>query len=85
MSKKTEYKLIKNFPTYRAGTDGTIWNKKNGEWIEMILDINAEGYNTVDLIGKSGKKYTLRVDHLILETFCGPPPGDFRYSTDLCF
>lgn len=81
-----EYRLIKDFPAYRVGNDGTVWtcsvmfHDKKGrhgpiavpgnEWRQMKPWANRKGYLYITLPDR--KKHA--VHKLVLDAFVGPCP-----------
>lgn len=75
-----EYRLVKDFPNYRVGTDGSIWSRKwrgcrkpKDSWRKLKDRAMTWGHLHIALYPGGIEK---RVHHLVLETFVGPcPPG----------
>jgi hypothetical protein len=71
---------IAGFPGYAIGRDGRVWTCRrrgpgNGfscTW-KVLVGGNIEGYRQV-ILCRIGEKVTRRVQHLVLEAFCGPRP-----------
>lgn len=68
-----EYRPIAGFPSYRAGSDGSIWSFKRGEWTPLAQSNARGGYKKVAL-QRNSRGHTRIVHVIILETFQGPCP-----------
>jgi len=74
-----EMKSIPWFPGYQITKDGRVWSEPRcgsgcpslGRWLKPQL--KKQGYYKVTL-GKIGKRYSLYIHRLVLETFVGPCP-----------
>lgn len=69
MNIEIEYRTIDRFPSYRFGSDGSVWSRKYGNWRRLKPAKQSRGYWTVRLNGRSEA-----VHRLILEAFVGPCP-----------
>lgn len=66
-------KIIRGFPKYAVGCDGSIWSRHSGTWKELRPHPDRDGYLQVTLC--HNKKRTFRkVHHLVLEAFVGRRP-----------
>ncbi len=85
-----EYRLVKGFPGYRVGTDGSVWTRHQvgcrggigNEWRRLQPWTSAAGYKMVALKDpKDSRAGSLcfrkkYIHRLLLEAFVGPrPPG----------
>ena len=69
------YELVKKWPAYRVGDDGSVWSRKRGTWVRMKSPPDDAGYPCVNLC-RGSKPTKFRVHILVLTTFRGPcPPG----------
>lgn len=79
-----EYRDIPDWPGYRVGDDGSVWNswincrwgrRMTDRWKMMKPGIQKKGYLYVNLTPPGGGKYkTFRVHRLVLTAFVGPYP-----------
>lgn len=83
---QVEYRLVPDFPLYRAGTDGSLWSRFanrgpssiiGDRWKRMKCRPDPDGRVSVILFKEcKGKKHFRKLHQIILETFVGPcPPG----------
>jgi hypothetical protein len=70
---KPKYRLIRGFPSYRVGDDGSIESRKKGAWKKLRPGGHNDGYRHVTL-RDHGKKLEATVHKLVLECFRGPRP-----------
>lgn len=79
----TEYRVLKEYPGYRVGSDGSIWScrKPSGpkaligtEWKRLAQIINSSGRPVITLMLPKGKKKIRPIHQLVLEAFVGPRP-----------
>ncbi len=75
-----QYKLIKDFPGYRVGDDGTVWScwqprkhRITSVWRKLCPGLTQSGHQYVVLM-RNRKMHTRRVHRLVLETFVGMCP-----------
>ncbi len=68
-----EFKIATDYPSWMAGTDGSVFEFCDGEWRRVEPSQNQDGYLTVTLVNETGKR-SVGVHVLILETFVGPRP-----------
>jgi hypothetical protein len=69
-----EYRNIPGYPGYHAGSDGSIWSRRNpAKWRQMKPYANDSGHLTVRLQLGNSKEDVRFVHHLILLAFVGPP------------
>lgn len=69
-----DYRIVKDYPDYRVGNDGSVWSKSfKGIWIEMHPSTNSDGYYQLKLYGLTIR--SALVQYLVLETFIGPCPS----------
>lgn len=74
-----ELRPIRDWPGYRAGSDGSIWSlKRGGEWKPLRAVGRSDGYRVVRLSVPGRMPRTCYVHHLILEAFYGPRPERAR-------
>ncbi len=82
----TEYAIIRDFPGYRVGTDGSVWTCWKGQgrkpcvmsdtWRELKQAQNGKLKYCVVCLSRNGEKINRYVHALVLEAFVGPcPPG----------
>lgn len=77
-----EYKDIKEFPGYKAGSDGTIWTCRNtsqgmtSNWRQLKGEYRTRGNNThiYMRLQKNKKAHVLGAHTLVLLAFVGPRP-----------
>lgn len=79
---KTTYRIIKEFPSYRVGSDGSLWSKhvfvpgvgsmRKGKWKRLVGRVNRQGYLYFTAC-KSGFRKSLTLHRQILIAFCGEP------------
>lgn len=72
---KVRYETVQGFPSYRIGTDASVWSRKTGEWVKLRPGLASNGYLTVCLSGRSqdGKviRRTFCLHKLMLDGFVG--------------
>lgn len=79
---QTEYRLIPGNPLYRAGTDGSIWSRRSGDWVKLKQHLNADGYLEINFkrqvpsVGEFRFYTPMLVHRLILFVFSGEPPAN---------
>lgn len=63
------------YPTYRVGTDGSVWSwrRVTQTWKRLVPSYNR-GYPQHILCGKIVKRKSWLVHRLVLEAFVGPKP-----------
>ncbi len=91
MRAKVTFKNIPGLPSYRVGSDGSVWSLKTERLLACVRE-NASGYFVVTLYRRGSGKVVRRLHHLVLEAFVGPrPPGmeachndDDRTNNALC-
>jgi len=73
------YRIIKEFPEYRVGSDGSVWSirgrgrrpRPRATWESLSLEGRCKGYVCVSL--NPGNR-TRQVHTIVLEEFIGPCP-----------
>ena len=50
-----EYRTLKVDPDYRLGSDGSMWSKKSGEWVQAQGTPDRDGYPRIKMAGKRHK------------------------------
>jgi hypothetical protein len=71
-----QYKAIPRFPDFVAGSDGSVWASKNGQWVRLRLTRQYHGQH-VHLavnVGHGFQSHYRHVAPLILSAFVGPCP-----------
>lgn len=77
-----EYRLLKDYPGYAIGSDGTVWScRRNGRWgafysawrIKKPFP-NAKGYLVAQIRYADGRHSNNYVHKLVLLAFVGPRP-----------
>jgi hypothetical protein len=72
------YRLIPNYPDYMAGSDGSIWSRRNkldpNDWTEMTPSLANTGYLVLNLWDAEGIPTTYQVHSLVMLAFVGPRP-----------
>ena len=81
MADVVEYRLVRDYPGYRVGTDGSVWSCwRRGaypiitsNWRPLKEKVLNSGYSTVGLKRPDGYHWIL-VHRMVLEAFVGPCP-----------
>ncbi len=78
-----EYRSIEGFPSYRVGSDGSVWScfvRKNGQsrapgdtWRRIKPIVQKNGRFHINL-SRDGKMHQKLLHRLVLSAFCGPCP-----------
>lgn len=71
----TQYLIVVGFPSYRVGSDGSVWSCAKGkDWTRLKPTPDKDGYNCIRLYAPSGWKQC-RVALLVCTAFHGPCPA----------
>lgn len=76
-SSEVVYKEAVGFPSYRIGSDGTVWSNRVSSrgWRQLSPTEDRHGYLYVSF-RRNGETHRKYVHHLVLEAFVGErPPG----------
>lgn len=77
-----EFRLVPGLPSYRVGSDGSVWSSKSGRWLKLKSKLNADGYLVVNFnpeaksFGEFKFYSPMLVHRLVLLAFKGLPPKD---------
>lgn len=75
------YSILKKWPAYRVGTDGSVWSRWKrprlgyGDWKRLKCKRSKDGYATFCVYDGKGTRKSLRVSNTMLRIFKGPPPS----------
>ncbi len=82
-----EYRDIPGFPTYRVGSDGSVWGSRHGKyptkgWHRLSPYVHQKRtkrrtYLAVQLC-RDGRSHSFLLHRLILESFVGPRPTGYE-------
>ncbi len=85
------YRIVKRFPAYRVGTDGSVWSRwmpgnnpgpvMGSKWKRLTLLEDDQGRQTV-ILCHYGIQRRMKVGHLVLDAFVGPRPKGMECCHD---